>query len=264
MAAEDAGVSSDAGTSSDAGVLSDGDASIDASPIVDASTTLAAADYCETMAPAFCDFYLRCDRMLAKDVAECRSIFLETCNAKYEPRYVDLEQAGLLSLSRAGTEACAAHLAKVDCAEQRSDLDGACGGMWIGSTPEGGPCGPDVESFVCVEGTSCTLSLDLCGTCKKGPPPTLAGADYVGEGSACDSKHRCVYRAYCGSGTCHKSSLLGGPCTDSRGCASGVCEGGTCAPFHVDGASCNVASDCASGQCTSGKCRPLPTACIAK
>jgi hypothetical protein len=249
--------------------------------------------------------------MVASDKNECQKVFLETCNARYEPRYVDLERAKLLTLSRAGIDACAAHLAKVACSEQISDLDGPCGAMWIGSAPAGAACAIDVESFVCAAGTTCIVGLDFCGTCDTTSPrggdctpgtvrcaaddacvdgkcvarplpgqactdslPCTVGATctngtcvaptVVGEGEACDAKHRCAYRSYCDAAKCVRASLLGEACTSDRVCASGRCDTGKCVPLEDDGASCTAPSQCSSGQCVDGKCAPLPSACLTR
>ena len=50
--------------------------------------------YCERLVGPFCDFYLRCGRMAASTAAECREVFLETCNLRYEPQYGALVAAG--------------------------------------------------------------------------------------------------------------------------------------------------------------------------
>ena len=57
------------------------------------SATLPPDQYCEETVDAFCDFYLRCGRMDVDTVEQCRSLFLESCNAKYEQRYADLVNA---------------------------------------------------------------------------------------------------------------------------------------------------------------------------
>lgn len=291
----------------------DGGASEDAASPVDArpAGSIPASEYCETIATPFCAFYMRCGRMVAADETECRKVFLETCNAKYEPRYVDLEEAGLLTLSSEGVKACTTHLASVTCTEQTSDLDGPCARMWTGTQPVGKPCGLDVESFVCGAGATRILGLDFCGVCEPSSPrggpcetgktrcaaddaciagtcvaralagqpcsetkPCLAGAScatgtcvapsVVGEGEACDSKHRCAYRSVCdgASGKCVRASLLGEPCASSRMCASGRCDVGRCVALREDGETCGTNTDCRSAQCTAGTCTPLPTACI--
>src|SRR5690606_28102438 len=75
-----------------------------------------AASYCESIVDAYCPFYLRCGRLAAADVEECRAIFLDSCEARYEPGYVLLEEEGLLRLRRDAVETCAAHLEDVACA----------------------------------------------------------------------------------------------------------------------------------------------------
>ncbi len=210
---------------------------------------LAASDYCESIATSFCAFYMRCGRMVAKDETECKAVFLETCNARYEPRYVDLERASLLSLSRSGVDACAAHLASVTCTEQVSDLDGPCARMWTGASPEGKPCGIDVESFVCGAGTTCILGLDFCGTCEKAAP----------RGGACEpGVVRCASDDACVAGTCVARALPGQACSDTKPCITGsTCTTGTCVSAVVvgEGEACDSKHRCAyRSYCDMGKC----------
>ena len=238
----------DAGTvSADAG----GERSDGGAADARAAGTIPAADYCETIATPFCAFYMRCGRMVAADETECRKIFLETCNAKFEPRYVDLEEAGLLALSSAGAAACADHLAAVTCAEQASDLDGPCARMWTGTQAVGKPCGLDVESFVCGAGATCILGLDFCGTCEAASP----------RGGPCETgKARCSAEDACVAGTCVARSMAGQPCSDTKPCLAGAaCTAGTCvAPSVVgEGEACDSKRRCAyRAVCdgASGKC----------
>lgn len=210
---------------------------------------VAASDYCESMATPFCAFYMRCGRMVAKDEAECRTVFVETCNARFEPRYVDLEKAGLLVLSRAGMDACTAHLGQVACVEQAGDLDGPCAHMWKGTSAAKKPCGIDVESFVCGAGTTCILGLDFCGTCEAAAV----------RGGACDPGNvRCQPEDACVNGTCVARALPGQACSDTKPCLTGAtCTNGTCvAPAIVgEGEACDMAHRCAyRSVCTSGTC----------
>jgi hypothetical protein len=211
--------------------------------------TLHAADYCEASADFFCDYYLRCGRMVAASKDECVATFLETCNARYEQRYVDLETAGLLSVSRAGLEACKAHLATVSCAQQLSDLAGPCGGIWVGTQPIGASCGLDVESFTCAPGGDCVIGLDLCGTCQK--------AAALGEPCGVDVA-TCAGEAACVGGTCVARAAVGGACSTSAPCPVGAsCTGGVCvAPTIVgEGAACDASHRCAyRSTCSSGTC----------
>ena len=47
-------------------------------------------NYCETTVDMFCSFYLRCGRIAADSSEDCRQVFLETCNERFEPIYVSL------------------------------------------------------------------------------------------------------------------------------------------------------------------------------
>ena len=127
-----------------------------------------AVDYCEAIEPFFCDFYVRCGRMAVADVASCKDAFLTSCNAVFEPRYVELEAAGLLALDLDGIAACEAHLETVACDQQIQELDGPCGTMWVGQQPAGASCGLDVEFFVCAPGNGWQLigpsTVEIMGT----------------------------------------------------------------------------------------------------
>ncbi len=263
QAPADAGAEVDAGRDAGAEVDAGWDAS---TPPPDAGPAfLSAVDYCESIAPFFCDFYLRCGRMVAATAAECRSLFLESCNAKYEPRYEMLEDAGMLRLSAVGVEACRSHLSAVACSEQPSDLFGPCGEQWRGTRPASSKCGFDVESLVCEPGTSCRLSLSLCGTCEAHLP--LGGA--CGDGGRCDPEAQCL------DGVCTRRALPGKPCDAQRRCivgatctSGGVCQGpawvGLNQPCDAQ-RRCPYGASCLSGSCRAssrlgGPCGPL-TAC---
>lgn len=206
-----------------------------------------ASEYCEATVEFFCDFYLRCGRIVAATKDECRATFLETCNARYETRYVDLETAGLLTLSASGLDACRSHLETVTCEKQANDLAGPCSTMWVGTQPEGGACGLDVESFTCAPGTSCVVTLDLCGTCKKVLP----------EGSACgEGDGTCGPDASCVDGKCVARALPSEACSASKPCTVGAsCSGGTCVTPAVvgEGQACDASHRC-----------PYRSACIGK
>ena len=207
-----------------------------------------AVDYCESTADFFCDFYLRCGRIVAASVTECRATFLETCNNRYESRYVDLEDAGLLRLFGEGMEACKAHLATVACERQGSELAGPCAQMWVGTQPEGAPCGLDVESFTCAPGTACVLGLNLCGTCRH----LLAVGDRCGDGGTCGSEAACV------DGTCVERRQLSESCSATEPCVVGAsCSAGTCTgpAIVAEGEACDAAHRCPyRSSCINGRC----------
>ncbi len=175
--------------------------------------------------------------MAVPDEATCQSVFVEVCNAKYEATYVLLADLGLLALSADGLTTCAGHLATAACEDQVFDLDGPCAAVWQGLQPDGGACGPGIESFVCGEASHCVLGLDLCGTCEAGAPTFPKSGDaWVGPGETCDADHKCQYKSVCADGVCRETALLGEPCGgggesgsgSGASCASGVCEDGTC------------------------------------
>lgn len=226
----------------DAGAAGDaGDAGVDTGP-------LAASSYCEATVDFFCDYYLRCGRIVAATVEECRSTFLETCNARYEQRYVDLEDAGLLSMSSVGIAACRAHLASVACERQLTDLMGPCAGIWVGTQPAGSACGLDVESFVCAPGTTCVLGLDLCGTCKSASP----------EGGVCGDGVSCATDLACVDTHCVARRQVGESCSTTEPCVVGAsCQGAVCvAPAIVrEGDTCDATHRCPyRSTCSGGKC----------
>ncbi len=234
--------------------------------------------YCEALVEPFCAFYLRCGRMAVTTQVECRTAFLETCNARYERQYAALAAAGLLELSPAGVQACAAHLATVPCDQQPRDLDGPCRGIWIGRQGTGEPCGLDVESFVCDPTSECVLTLSLCGTCRtllasgascpSGEATCGTAASCVGgtcqprgkAGEACDSNTPCVVGAKCASGTCQAPATvkLGEACDADHRCPYlTTCVGGKCQKNARLDESCDAQTRFDGGWCDGGTCRPL-------
>ncbi len=234
--------------------------------------------YCELGVAVFCDFYLRCGRMAVPDVAACEVTFVEACNARFEPTYVALAEAGLLTLSRAAMDACQAHLATVECDQQIFDLDGPCRDVWQGQQVQGGACGPGIESFVCVEGTACVLGLDFCGTCELAVPtggacepgvrcgPSDACRDGIcvprpGVGEVCDGTIPCILGAACGTdGLCAGDEwvTVGALCDQDRKCPyKSVCSGGACVETVLVGGACTSSAGCASGECSEGECVPF-------
>jgi hypothetical protein len=221
---------------------------------------LPASSYCEELVEVFCPFYIRCGRMNVADIDACRAAFPASCEAKFEPRFVPLAAAGLLSLSRAGLQACAAHLAQVRCDEQFFELQGPCAAIWEGHVPAGGTCGLDVETFVCAPGTTCTLDLSFCGTCE----PVLPAGAACGDDGAADRDGTCGPLGSCADdGICvarprtHEPCTSDGiPCVLPARCANdGICR----EPVVVDvGAACDVNRRCPYfAACEGGVCRPL-------
>jgi hypothetical protein len=244
------------------------------------SDDVGAANYCERSVEMFCGYYLRCGRMVAGSLDECRRVFLESCNARYEPLYVDLEQRGDLVLSKAGLERCAEHLEAVACERQVFDLDG-CPDVWVGKHAVGEPCGPGLESFVCVEDAVCVLDLSFCGTCKAKVP----------SGAGCDLDKRCDETEQCVDGVCvarplggEACSETGPPCVVGTDCVDGVCRGptivgegescggtrrcpyrsqcagGVCVRTELVSEACGGTVGCASGHCGDNECQPLQSA----
>lgn len=222
-----------------------GDAAGDAG--ADAPLTPTASDYCEQIVDDFCVFYLRCDRVVAADASTCQTMFLEMCNEVYEPRYVALEQAGLIQLSAAGISQCADHLAQVPCEQHLMDLAGPCRNMWQGRSPAGSACGLDIETFVCDAASTCNLDLSFCGSC-------VAAAD---TGGACSDQVRCKYPDECVGGTCLPPALPGDSCAESNCIQGAVCTSETCQArtYSGVGASCDSMNRCVPGSlCLGGTC----------
>lgn len=278
----DAGDTGDAADAKDAEDASSDEADEDADSFTQSDSDLEplnAEDYCETAAPLFCPFYLRCGRLEAPDETACEASFIETCNSIYESRYVALVEAGFLRLSAPDLIACGEHLSAVSCDDHLMDLEGPCATVWQGQVPAGGSCGFDVESFVCSPGTRCVLDLSLCGTCK-------AIAD-VGE--TCGGDVTCGADARCSEGFCVARAALGDSCSSLGECRAGSsclddqcqaphlvgvdepcggtlercrymtrCVAGTCQPQSLLGELCDATTTCASGFCVEdGQCGPF-------
>ncbi len=237
----------------------------------------AANTYCERTVDMFCDFYARCGRMAVADADACHAPFLETCNSRYEPIYAAFAVQGLLTLSTAGLDACAAHLATVACDTQIFDLDGPCAGLWIGGAPVGGACAPGIGSFVCVPDATCVLGLDFCGTCEAAVGPGTA-CDHThrchpdaaclrdvcvprkGPGEACANESECVTAAACVDGICQTFARVGEgeACDASDRCPyRTACVGGTCRLGVANGAPCGAQDTCYAGFCDAGTCAAL-------
>jgi len=212
---------------------------------------LDARSYCELTVDLFCPYYLRCGRMAVAELATCRDVFLESCNARYEPVYAALADRSELSLSRAGIARCGEHLATVACEQQIFDLDGGCDAVWVGQVGAGDAehrCGLGIESFVCDAASTCVIGLDFCGDCV-----SLAGPN-----DACDLEHRCADDATCDDGRCVPRAAVGEACDDAVSCVRGAsCVRGSCAPptiVAVDEA-CDAARRCPyRAACVSGRC----------
>lgn len=257
----------------------------DESPVVEVEPV----DYCEHVVEAYCEFYLRCGRHVAEDAAACRTQFLETCNAVYEPHYVALAAQGLLALSPTGVAACVDHLGAVECALQPQDLDGPCGTMWVGQADAGAACGLGIESMVCDAESTCVLGLNLCGTCQSVVPAGAPCAD----GDRCPTDHTCTDDPATEDSTtvCLPRGRPGDRCTDERPCELGLscerrtcvarpvvglgetcgadaacaygsaCVGGACVVQVSFGDACDAATPCRSGRCgATGTCEPLRAA----
>lgn len=254
----------------------------------DLNLAVTAANYCELSVDFFCDFYMRCGRMHVTDVCACRGVFLETCNAKYEPVYAALADAAMMELSASGLSACSSHLSQVACSDQSRDLEGPCAEMWVGLQPLGDPCGLGIESLVCEPGTACSIDMSFCGTCKKmagvgetcggdvvcgsaascsnGLCQARSGLNFVAVGDACDFDNRCPYKSNCTGGRCESQAMLGETCDSAlrAPCASGHCDDAitACVSLLDPGAACAASSQCVSGLCANGTCELIPGRCF--
>ncbi len=234
-----------------------------------------ASEYCESIVDSFCDFYLRCGRMDVASVDLCREPFLASCNTVFEPQYVALEAAGLLTLSAEGLLACEEHLGVVACEAQIFELTGPCSGLWSGTQGVGEGCGLDVEYYVCDPSAACTIGLDFCGTCE-----TLlaVGDDCTTEASTCGPE------AFCDAGACRARVPNGETCTPDDRCMAGsgcidalcqgptfvalgdacgatarcpyltACVGGVCTSTVGVGEACSASAPCEIGLCAGGVC----------
>jgi hypothetical protein len=231
--------------------------------------------YCETSVDMFCSYYVRCGRMAVADLAECRTTFLQACNARFEPYYADLARRGWLRLSATGLASCRKHLDAVACDAQVGDLEG-CGGVWVGTVPVGGACGAGLDSFVCAPNAVCTLDARLCGRC-------VARA---ARGETCDASRACSWDDVCSYGLCVPRAgvgeacdpMLAGACIGDTVCTNGVCVRetvvkvgetcdaerrcpyrsscvqGVCVRTALRGETCSETVGCASGWCRDGRC----------
>ncbi len=237
--------------------------------------SLGATSYCETIAPSFCGFYLRCGRMDVETQEDCESNFLESCNSKYEGAYVELEAQGFMGLSREGIAACEEHLQTVECAQQVFELTGPCADIWEGTQSIGQSCGLDSEFFVCDSNSECVLSLYFCGTC----------LELVPLGETCEpGEQTCGSEAFCSNGLCKARKRNGENCGDEDRCSAGSscvdgsclgptfvgrndacdranrcpylteCIGGRCEVAVLQGQSCDATTTCATGYCDQGVC----------
>lgn len=236
--------------------------------------------YCETVAPFFCDFYVRCGRMAVDSVEACLPVFAAACDAGYEPQYIAHANRGLLTLSGAGITACRAHLETVACEAQVFDLDGACAGMWVGGAALGAACAPGIGSFVCAPGGTCVLGLDFCGVCEAaaatgapcGPDAgevRCGAADRCAEGlcvprtapgGPCAADEDCVVAAACVEGTCRSfdRARAGEACGADRRCPyHSTCRGGRCEVNRTLGETCAAGDVCDAGRCVEGVCVAL-------
>ena len=253
------------------------DAAVVVPDAVLAIEVIPAHQYCETVAPFFCDFYVRCGRMAVDSVEACLPVFASACNFGYEPQYIAHENRRLLALSAGGIEACRAHLAAVACEAQVFDLDGPCAAMWVGLAPVGAACAPGIGSFVCAVGGTCVLGLDFCGVCEAaaatghacGPEAgdlRCEAADRCAEGTCaprtvpggpCAADEDCVVAAACVEGTCRtfERARAGEACGADRRCPyHSTCRGGRCEVNRTLGEACSAGDVCDAGRCVEGVC----------
>lgn len=235
-----------------------------------------ASEYCESIVDSFCSFYVRCGRMDVASEELCHEPFLESCNAVFEPQYVDLEAAGLLTLSAEGLLACEEHLADVACEQQIFELTGPCGQIWSGAQAAGRECGLDVEYYVCDPSSACTIGLDFCGTCEAllepgddcTPEGTTCGPEgfcdagqcraRVANGNACTPDDRCMAGSACIDDLCEGPTFVGpgDACDSSRRCPYlTACIAGVCAPTARLGEACSDATPCEVGFCDADTCQ---------
>jgi len=252
LAELDAGAETEAETETEAEAETETETETEAEGETETETdVLDPETYCERTVDLFCPHYLRCGRMAVDDLASCRAVFLETCNARYEPVYAALVARGALALSAAGIERCAGHLEAVACEQQIFDLDGGCDAVWVGRVGAGGACGPGIESFVCDPASTCVLGLDFCGTCA----PIIDSAE-----GACDFEHRCPDDGVCRDGACRARPRVGEACGDEVACVLGAdCVAGVCAgpTFVALGEACDAERRCPyRSACVAGRCQP--------
>lgn len=270
-------------------------AHVDAGPDdkADAGVGVDPTSYCESIVDFYCPFYVRCGRMAVADVDACKPVFLEACNARFEPTFASLAKAGLLTLSADGIAQCRDSLATVDCAQQIGDLDGACANMWVGTQAAGAPCGLDVtgiESLVCAPGTTCALDITSgCGTCvatlADGSSCSTPGAECARNsecssateqcqplkkvGEACSGTDRCVLGAACTNSLCTGPSFVAPPsqcdffahrCEFDASCVPNDANVDVCVQNAALGEACSATRPCDAGFCDGSR---SPPQCVA-
>jgi hypothetical protein len=176
-------------------------------------------------------------------------------------------------------DACVAGLAAQACND--GSYPAACGNLFLGTVPDGGPCNDAIEcsgSSVCIGSTCpgmCGAGVGVGGDCTVNPCALGLNCIYntttsttncqtvLKSGAPCNpAADACDYGLYCDSMTSHcLAQRTSGPCTGNECAAGYVCTtAGQCQKGKAEGQSCTAGqNECASGlYCSGGMCAEWP------
>lgn len=214
----------------------------------DAGVGLPAAQFCPTYVAAQCDWYLRCGKLDAAQLADCRASLSWTCNQAQ----VSALAAGKVGYDPISAAACTSGIAARACSQPFPAI-AACDATFPPATPIGGTCTRQ-WSTVCVD--SYCKSNACPGTCTAF---TAVGEVCSGtEGDECGPNATCAYTS---PRRCVAIIEAGGTCAPNDPCRSGTCDATQlkCLTFgsQPQGAACALDEVCATGlYCKSGQCQP--------
>ncbi len=150
------------------------------------------------------------------DYAGCRILYRSLWEAAIEPVVADGEKAGRVSFNQANFDTCMQTLGGLSCADF-SSASTFCKDIFTAKVAVGQACFSDFE---CMDGTCDIPNGASAGSCKANPIP-------MG---------------------------LGGACTTTKGCQSGLyCDGTKCATQKADGQSCGNDDECTAGECVGAQ-----------
>jgi hypothetical protein len=249
--ADSGGVDAGAPDSGQPGIDAGRDAGVDAGPKV--YPPVAAAQYCEQRAQAFCARAVRCGYLDPADLAACVSTDAEICGVRFVGAAAT---SGRISFDAQLAGNCVGALTDDVCKSEH--LPAACKtGFIVGKVAAGSAC---FQNFECVSGSYCNVAPQTCnGMCTK-------YVEAIGfDGGACSlSSEQCdPAKLWCdifGSNTCQPLGTPmgndGGPSICPYGYAASCAANSTCTQVDAgaDVWACLAAPAVAdlSGACTWG------------